>query len=253
MRNFLALLGWNPGDERELFFEMDELVRAFSIDRIQKTSAVFDMTKLEWMNGQYLGHEPLPSLTAMLAQHLASLGVDVAAYPVERVHACVASIRGRSRTTIELAQRVATRLDRRHIARDDAKAQQTVAKDPAGFRVALQSAHAHLAALPPDAWEPGRLEAELRALAQARGVGAGAVMQPIRIAITGTRCQPVGVGGGGSRRKSGRLVAAQDAGPRPHSPAFRRPAGLSWAVPVARASPSPRGGRVSVAQRLQDA
>jgi glutamyl-tRNA synthetase len=185
MRNFLALLGWNPGDERELFFEMDELVRAFSIDRIQKTSAVFDMTKLEWMNGQYLSYEPLPALTATLAPHLASLGVDVGAYPVERVHACIASIRGRSRTTIELAQRVAVRLDRRHIARDDAKAQQTIAKDVAGFRAALQSAHAHLAALPPDAWEAGRLEAELRALAQARGVGAGAVMQPIRIAITG--------------------------------------------------------------------
>jgi glutamyl-tRNA synthetase len=111
--------------------------------------------------------------------------VDAAAYPVERVHACIASIRGRSRTTIELAQRVATRLDRRHIARDDAKAQQTIAKDPAAFRDALAAAHAHLAALPADAWEPVRLEAELRSLAQQRGVGAGAVMQPIRIAITG--------------------------------------------------------------------
>jgi glutamyl-tRNA synthetase len=185
MRNFLALLGWNPGDERELFFEREELVQAFSIERVQKTSAVFDMTKLEWMNGQYLSHEPLPSLAAILAPHMAELGVDAAAYPVERVHACIASIRGRSRTTIELAQRVATRLDRRHIARDDAKAQQTIAKDPAAFRDALAAAHAHLAALPADAWEPVRLEAELRSLAQQRGVGAGAVMQPIRIAITG--------------------------------------------------------------------
>jgi glutamyl-tRNA synthetase len=62
MRNFLALLGWNPGDDRELYFEMDELVAAFSIDRVQKTSAVFDMTKLEWMNGQYLSHMAVPDL-----------------------------------------------------------------------------------------------------------------------------------------------------------------------------------------------
>jgi glutamyl-tRNA synthetase len=152
----------------------------------------------------------------MLAPHLASLGVDVAAYPVERVHACVASIRGRSRTTIELAQRVATRLDRRHIARDDAKAQQTIAKDVAGFRAALQSAHAHLAALAPDAWEAGRLESELRALAQARGVGAGAVMQPIRIGITGYAVsEPVNelLAAVGREESLARLVAAQGWGP----------------------------------------
>jgi glutamyl-tRNA synthetase len=216
MRNFLALLGWNPGNDRELYFAMDELVQAFSLERILKTSAVFDMTKLEWMNGQYLSHEPLPDLAAILAPHLASLGVDVAAYPMHRVHACIASIRGRSRTTLELAQRVAVRLDRRHIARDDAKAQQAIAKDLAGFRDALAAAHAHLAALPADAWEPVRLEAELRALAQQQGVGAGAVMQPIRIALTGYAVsEPVNelLAAVGREESLARLDAAQAWGP----------------------------------------
>jgi glutamyl-tRNA synthetase len=47
--NFLALLGWNPGDERELM-SMVELVQSFSLDRVQKKAAIFDTKKLHWMN-----------------------------------------------------------------------------------------------------------------------------------------------------------------------------------------------------------
>jgi glutamyl-tRNA synthetase len=212
MRNFLALLGWNPGDDRELYFELAELVAAFSIERVQKTSAVFDITKLEWMNGQYLNHMPLDELAALLAPPLRALAVDPDAYPAERVRQCIASIRGRSRTTIELAERVAVRLDRRHIARDDAKAQQTIAKDPEGFRATLQAVRDHLAALPDGAWEPVRLEAELRSLAAERGVGAGSVMQPVRIALTGYAVsEPVNelLVAVGREESLGRLAAAE--------------------------------------------
>jgi len=56
--NFLALLGWNPGDDREKM-SVNELIDAFSIENISKKSSVFDMRKLEWLNGQYL-HELEP-------------------------------------------------------------------------------------------------------------------------------------------------------------------------------------------------
>ena len=52
--NFLALLGWNPGDDQELF-SREELVRRFSIERINKAGAVFDRDKLDWMNQNYIG------------------------------------------------------------------------------------------------------------------------------------------------------------------------------------------------------
>jgi len=51
--NFIALLGWNPGTDEEIF-TLDELVKAFSLERIQKGGAVFDQEKLFWMNGVYL-------------------------------------------------------------------------------------------------------------------------------------------------------------------------------------------------------
>jgi len=51
--NFVALLGWNPGDDRE-FFTLEELIQNFSLERVNKAGAVFDLDKLRWMNGKYI-------------------------------------------------------------------------------------------------------------------------------------------------------------------------------------------------------
>ena len=53
LNNFLALLGWNPGGKNEIY-SMDELIAAFDINKITKAGAVFDVQKLDWMNGQYI-------------------------------------------------------------------------------------------------------------------------------------------------------------------------------------------------------
>ena len=51
--NYLALVGWNPGDDRE-FFTMDELIDVFDIHRLNNSPGIFDMNKLDWMNTQYI-------------------------------------------------------------------------------------------------------------------------------------------------------------------------------------------------------
>ena len=51
--NFVALLGWSPAEDREIY-SLQELVEAFDYTRISKSPAVFDMTKLKWMNGEYM-------------------------------------------------------------------------------------------------------------------------------------------------------------------------------------------------------
>ena len=51
--NYLALVGWNPGDDRE-FFTMDELIDAFDVKRLNTSPGIFDVTKLTWMNAQYI-------------------------------------------------------------------------------------------------------------------------------------------------------------------------------------------------------
>ncbi len=63
--NFIALLGWNPTADREIF-TMEELIEYFSLEKVNKAGAVFDTKKLEWMNAQYLRSKPLAELAEML-------------------------------------------------------------------------------------------------------------------------------------------------------------------------------------------
>ena len=74
--NFVALLGWNPGDDRELF-TIDELVQEFSIEKVNKAGAVFDIEKLKWMNGEYIKKCPVDRLTGLVKPYLEEAGYDI--------------------------------------------------------------------------------------------------------------------------------------------------------------------------------
>lgn len=72
--NFLALLGWSPSDNNEKF-SLSELEKAFSIDRINKSPAVFDIKKLNWVNAQYIKELSLFDLKEVCMPHLVSSGI----------------------------------------------------------------------------------------------------------------------------------------------------------------------------------
>jgi glutamyl-tRNA synthetase len=74
MVNFLSLLGWNDGTEQEIF-TVDELSEKFALDRITKSGAVFDKTKLGWMNGQHLRALPEEQLQSMLGERWVEAGM----------------------------------------------------------------------------------------------------------------------------------------------------------------------------------
>ena len=184
MRNFLALLGWSPGGDREIM-TLDEMIALFSFEGIQKKPAIFDMTKLEWMNGQYLSAGSAEQLYSLVVPQLEQLKLDGNKDAVLRA---IAAVKTRSRTTLDIAKQVAVRLDARHVVFDE-KATKEIAKDPAGYKAALE---ASLAVLKTAEWTPAALEQALRALADQKGVAAGKVFQPIRIALTGgTVSEPV--------------------------------------------------------------
>lgn len=193
MRNFLALLGWNPGDERELFFTISELIEAFSVEKIQKKSAVFDITKLEWMNGQYISRTTPEQLFPLIEGELVDAGLDLDTIGRDRLLRATAVQSERARTTLELAHRLAIRFDASLIERD-AKANKLISKDPTGFRSALSAAAQRLSGIEDSQWEAERLETELRSLANELELAPGKVFQPIRVAVTGnTVSEPVNV------------------------------------------------------------
>jgi len=67
--NFLALLGWNPGTTKEIF-SLEELIEEFSIDRVQKAGAVFNISRLDWLNGFYIRKMDLDKLTKLCLPYL---------------------------------------------------------------------------------------------------------------------------------------------------------------------------------------
>ena len=72
--NFLALLGWNPGDEREIF-SLKGLIKEFSLDRVQKGNAVFNLQRLDWINGYYLRQKDTLTLTKLILPYLKEAGL----------------------------------------------------------------------------------------------------------------------------------------------------------------------------------
>ncbi len=74
--NFIALLGWNPGTEQEIF-SLEELIREFSLERVNKAGAVFDLQKLNWMNGHYIRQLTEEQRIAFLTPFLEKAGYDV--------------------------------------------------------------------------------------------------------------------------------------------------------------------------------
>jgi len=82
--NMIALLGWNPGDERELF-NMDELQEAFSIERVGKSGAKFDPDKAKWFNHQYLIKKSDDELATLFRPILKEKGVDTEAEKLTQI------------------------------------------------------------------------------------------------------------------------------------------------------------------------
>jgi glutamyl-tRNA synthetase len=184
MRNFLALLGWSPGGDREIM-RLAEMIELFSLEGIQSKAAIFDTAKLEWMNGQYLSMIAAEELYPLIQPRLEELGVNGNR---DAVLKAIAAVKTRSRTTLDVARQVAVRLDRKFVEVDE-KATREIAKDPPAYRSALE---ASVVVLRDAEWSPEGLEKTLRTLAEQRGVAAGKIFQPIRIALTGgTVSEPV--------------------------------------------------------------
>jgi glutamyl-tRNA synthetase len=73
--NMLALLGWNPGTEQEIF-SMDELIREFSIERVGKSGSRFDPGKIKWFNHHYLITKPVEELAGLFRKDLINRGIN---------------------------------------------------------------------------------------------------------------------------------------------------------------------------------
>jgi glutamyl-tRNA synthetase len=187
--NFLALLGWSPGDDTELM-TLDELTRRFGLDGINRKGSVFDTEKLEWLNGQYLNRMPVEELEPLVTERLQAAGLatpeDMAARR-DWFYRLIELLKVRSRTLTELVELARPFLSDRVEPEADA-VRKHWAKRPAEVASHLRQVRDLL--VQAERWEEGPLEEGLRDLAQSLGVGAGKLIHPLRVAITGTAASP---------------------------------------------------------------
>lgn len=184
MFNFLALLGWSPGDDRE-FMSIEELTEAFSADRLLKSASVFDTEKLEWLNGRHLAARPTEELVRALEEGLDGPGVERLGDPVWTA-ALLELIKPRSRTMNDLVEQ-ARPFVTDDLAFDDKAVEKHWLKSPGEARERLS---ALLEAFSGVAWTHDELESALRGAAAKMEVGAGKVIHPLRVALTGNMASP---------------------------------------------------------------
>jgi glutamyl-tRNA synthetase len=186
--NFLALLGWNPGDDQEIMRE-HELIARFSIERIGKKSAVFDPEKLEWMNGQHIMLTPSHDLVPLVGEHLVTSGLTTEQELESRADwfaAVIDLLKPRGRTILAIAEQMTP-----FLAPDVEYEAAAVAKhwkDPGDVAEKLARTLEAFEAL--GEWSPTSLEDALRAHAEREGVAFGKVVHPLRLALTGSQASP---------------------------------------------------------------
>ena len=188
MLNFLALLGWSPGNDIEVM-TVPQMIELFSIEGLSRNAAVFDPKKLEWMNGQHLSLMTASELAPRISAALVAAGLTTSEHLAQRAewfHTLIDLLKVRSRTLDELVHQAIPYF--RQTVEYDASAVATAWKDRAAARAVLAAVREALDEAP--TWDAVALEERLRALAESRGVGAGKIFQPLRLALTGSSASP---------------------------------------------------------------
>ena len=183
--NFLALLGWAPGDDRELM-SRQELVDAFALEGISGGNAVFDTAKLDWMNGQYIARMPLAELAAAIVPLLVREGLWSDGTPADEwLNRLIELLRPRAKRLTDFVEQA-----RPFLAPDVEYEDEAVRKhlaDPQLPRYIATLAEDLRGAMP---FDEQHVEAAVRRSAEKQDIKAAMLIHAIRVALTGRTASP---------------------------------------------------------------
>jgi glutamyl-tRNA synthetase len=187
VRNFIALLGWSPGDDREKM-ELDEMIEAFTLERIQPKGAIFDEIKLTWLNGEYISDMTAEQLFASVTKVWTDAGL-IAADETETRRAYLLEI-------IELFK------SRMNGLKDFGELAAYCFHDPEDYDAKARKKHwkgddlAERLTLAADRFEAmddfnvESAETVVRAICEEKEIGGGKLINPIRLAVCGIAIGP---------------------------------------------------------------
>ena len=185
--NFVALLGWNPKTEQEIF-SMDDLIAQFDLGKVNKSGAVFDVAKLDWMNGEYLRAKTGEELAKLAKPYWQEAGFDLAKFDDEYLEAIMALEKDRLKKLSEISERTkyffaAPKLDAAKLVWKKSTPEAT----KQNLRL-LQD----LFRIQPDEvmGEIGELEKVVKAFIEEHEFDNGSILWPLRYAMTGEDRSP---------------------------------------------------------------
>jgi glutamyl-tRNA synthetase len=178
--NMLSMLGWNEGNDRELY-RVDELIEAFSLQRVSKSGAKFDPVKTRWFNCEYLRQKPTAELVDAFATLLAEKSVPAAS--TEYLTTVVESLRERATFVADFWEQGSFYFEAPQ-AYDPKAAKKWKAHTPD-----IMSELCGILETAPD-FSPAPLSDTVKAWIGEKGVGFGQVMQPLRLSLVGASKGP---------------------------------------------------------------
>jgi len=182
--NFLALLGWSPPGEREIFAVQD-LVGLFSLERVSKSPAVFNFDKLKWMNAHYIKEAPLARITDLCLPHLVQAGLLESQLSPERydwLQKVVAAVREQLEYGAQIARSVRVFFGETvDLAGDDEEAKQALALEaaPAVLRAFREKV------LLFTEWDGETVRQSLKEVGKEQNVKGKALFMTVRVAVSG--------------------------------------------------------------------
>lgn len=179
--NFLAFLGWNPGDDREIF-SLEELIDAFSIERIGKSGTKFDIAKAKWFNEQYIRTMSNAELADFLIADAKAEGVEVSK---EKAEAIVQLTKERVTFPSDFWSQnkfILQKLEDFDQAIASKKWNQDAVKVLTAYAIALDNFDG--------TFDASSAKSLLEATAETQGIKLGKVMQAVRLSVTGSGVGP---------------------------------------------------------------
>jgi nondiscriminating glutamyl-tRNA synthetase len=184
--NFVALLGWNPKTEQELF-TLDELIEQFDVAKTNKSGAIFDLEKLDWLNGAYIRQLSLSELRQYTKPYLEAAGFKLENYPTEFIEAVLKLEQERLKKLSEIGERVAYFFNEPEYDSEILVWKKSNREDT---QKNLQAVYSKLQEIDANNFQQQFLETEIKNYLQQNNIGTGDALWPLRVALSGLSASP---------------------------------------------------------------
>ncbi|MEJ2495614.1 MAG: glutamate--tRNA ligase [Ignavibacteriaceae bacterium] len=181
--NFVALLGWNYGDNKE-FYKLDELIKKFSLDRVHKSGAVFNLEKLNWLNAEHLRSKPDEEILAMLKKELVESEFKDKTFSDDYLLQVIEAMKSRVTFIKEFITSCAYFYEN-PINYDEDVVKKRWKADSAEHLTALKDNFAKLSNPTKEDYEKALTETS-----EQLNIGKGKIIHPLRLAVSGTGSGP---------------------------------------------------------------